>query len=79
MKKHRLLITLIALVIWLAIYRIVGHMKLDGVSSMTDVLSDGIYPPVVVAVLFLFATVLIFKWNDVGLNAPFEARSLIVL
>jgi len=79
MKKYRLLIALIVLVIWLAIYRIVGHMKLDGVASMTDVLSAGIYLPVVVAILFLFATVSIFKWDDVGLNAPFEARSLIAL
>jgi membrane protease YdiL (CAAX protease family) len=79
MKNHRLLIALIVLAIWLAINAAMGRMILEDGVSVTGFLSRGIYPAFVVAVLFLFATVWLFGWNDIGLNAPFAARSLVPL
>jgi hypothetical protein len=79
MKKHRLLITLIVLAIWLAINAAVGSLAPVDDASPIAMLSGRIYPAFVVAVLFLFVAIWLFGWNDIGLNAPFEARSLLAL
>lgn len=79
MKNRRLLMALIVLAIWLAINAAMGRLILEDGVSPTAFLSRGIYPAFVVAVLFLFAVVWLFRWNDIGLNAPFAGRDLIAL
>jgi hypothetical protein len=79
-QRWRLLLSLGTLAVWTAINVLAGRMvNNEASSSVADLLSHGIQPAFEASVLFLLVTLWLFRWSDLGLNAPFSARSLLVL
>jgi membrane protease YdiL (CAAX protease family) len=78
-KYGRLVASLATFALWLAINVLVARFTAESISRLPDFLTHGVQPVFVVSILFLFASIWFFQWNDLGLNAPFSAKSLLIL
>jgi membrane protease YdiL (CAAX protease family) len=76
--NKRVVVALIAFVVWTAITVIGGNIKSGGEGALLDAVTKGIGWPFVLAAGFLLAVVAWKGWRDVGLNAPTSSRSLLL-
>jgi membrane protease YdiL (CAAX protease family) len=69
--RHRLSISLVVLLLWVAVVAVAGHFSTIPERSVLRFVSQGLAWPIVCAVAFLALVVLTFQWMDIGL-APFR-------
>jgi membrane protease YdiL (CAAX protease family) len=77
-KSRRIWQALAVLLAWLAINVVVGRLTIVQSQMLPGVLTEGIQPVFVAAILLLFGAIWLLGWDDLGFNAPFAARSLVV-
>src|SRR4051812_11889339 len=79
LRNRRVTMALAVLAIWLVLHVVVSHLSVRSAATLPDLLSQGVQPVFVLSTLFLFGAMALFRWSDLGLNAPFSGRSLLVL
>jgi len=76
-SRHRLAASLVVFAIWIAITGFFMRLIEPATQQSLDAMVTArIGPQFIAAVIFLVVAVLLFRWRDMGFNAPRPARSL---
>ncbi|KAA0688153.1 CPBP family intramembrane metalloprotease [Neorhizobium sp. P12A] len=77
-NRHRLPISFVVLLLWAAILATSVQITAGDQRSVVQLVSQGVVWPIVMAVLFLAAILVSFRWTDIGFE-PFQIASTLRL
>jgi hypothetical protein len=79
LKQNRIVMSVVVLLVSFAASTFVTYLSAKHAGSIAQIVTSAVQPGLVTNAVLLLGAVWIFRWFDIGLNAPASARSLVVL